>query len=381
MKRTPNSTLQRELFILALLGILALVLLFLALAAAADDAMLAIVGLLQSLPLWLALWAVAWLQQAQNRAAASAAPFPSLGAANALTLWRGVLIAATAGFLLQPLPQGYITWVPALCYSLAAILDRIDGWLARNSGRVSLLGSSLDINYDAVGLVVAPLLALQYHKIPASYLCVSAAYFLFCAGLWWRRTRQLPLAPLRASALRRTFAGTQMGFIAFALWPPLQDILTRITAIAFMLPLLAGFWIDWLVVSTRLPATAAVERGFARSAKFTDTYLLPALRGALLVALWLGLQSLYDQLSPLVITLLILASGGILLGIAGRVCALALLLTLNFTSGYDFITTLALLVQFFSVWVLVFGTGRFSLWLGDEVWIQRQDGAAKASEP
>ncbi len=374
MKADVNSGLAGELFIIALLGVVALAALFIPLGSAAGT-IVAIQGLLQSIPLWAALWLLCWFRRGRNRTTPESAPLPTLGAANRLSLLRALLIAACAGFLWQPVPLAWVSYVPALCYSLAALLDRIDGYFARRHNQTTLLGSSLDTHYDAIGLVIAPLLAVQYGKLPPAYLLVSAAYYLFIAGLWWRHRLQLPVAPLRQSVLRRTLAGTQMGFVAVALWPPLQDILTRLTAIAFMVPLLIGFWVDWLIVSCRLPLNATTEQEFARVADVSARLLLPLLRLLLALALWLSIVPLLAALPQTQQLLVIAAALSMLLGIAARIGAIVLLLAMNWLTGIDFIDPATIAVQFFAVWLLLFGSGAFSLWQGDGDWINRQDGA------
>lgn len=374
MNAGMNSGPGRELFIIASLGVVALTALFIPLGLAGGT-IIAIQGLLQSIPLWAALWLLCWFQRGTNRTTPDAPLLPALGAANRLTLVRALLIAACAGFLWQPLPLDWLIYVPALCYSLAALLDRVDGYVARRHNHTTLLGSSLDTHYDAVGLVVAPLLAVQYGKLPPAYLLVSAAYYLFITGLWWRRRQQLPTAPLRASALRRTLAGTQMGFVAIALWPQLHDILTQLSAIAFMVPLLIGFWIDWLIVSCRLPLDANTEREFTRVTDVSSRLLLPLLRLLLALALWLSIVPLLAALPQLQQLLVVAAALSMLLGIAARVGAIVLLLALNWLPGIDFIDPATIAVQFCVVWLLLFGSGAFSLWHGDSDWINRQDGA------
>jgi CDP-diacylglycerol--glycerol-3-phosphate 3-phosphatidyltransferase len=124
----------------------------------------------------------------------------------------------------------------------------------RSNRQTTELGKELDTTLDAMGLVIAPLLAVLYGKLFASYLLVSVAYYLFQWGLLWRRRFDKPVYPLPPSRLRRQLAGYQMGLVATVLWPPLPALLTRPVGILFMLPMLYGFIRDWLVVSGRLSA-------------------------------------------------------------------------------------------------------------------------------
>ena len=182
--------------------------------------------------------------------------FNTLGTANRITLLRGLLIGATAGFLaMLPLqPYAGLFYVPAALYTLAAALDGLDGYVARRQQQTTRLGTELDTVMDAFGLLVAPLFAVFTGKLPAVYLLVSLAYYLFQWGIRWRQQRGRPVYALPASQVRRYLAGAQMVLVAFALWPPLPGSLTHWFSIALMIPLLLGFCRDWLHVSGWLGA-------------------------------------------------------------------------------------------------------------------------------
>lgn len=209
---------------------------------------------------WLALallcWAfVAWqcgrrLHLNQNREDNTV--YTTLGNGNRVTLVRGLLIAAAAGFLAVRALDPVLLFVPAILYTAAALGDALDGYLARRQHQVSRLGAELDTALDAMGLLIAPLLAVLYGKLHVSYLLVSIAYYLFQWGIHWRRSHHQPVYALPPSKLRRHLAGWQMGLVATALWPPIPGRITIILGTVFMLPLLFGFCRDWLHVSGRL---------------------------------------------------------------------------------------------------------------------------------
>ena len=179
----------------------------------------------------------------------------ALGLGSCITLLRGLLIAATAGFLattgleIRPL----LLYLPAILYTAAALGDVLDGYIARQRQQTTELGKELDNSLDALGLLIAPLLAVLYGKLYASYLLVSVAYYLFQWGLLWRQRFDKPTYPLPPSRFRRQMAGYQMALVATVLWPPLPAVITSPVGILFMLPMLAGFIRDWLYVSGRLP--------------------------------------------------------------------------------------------------------------------------------
>jgi len=187
--------------------------------------------------------------------------YSRLGHGNQLTLLRGFLISATAGFLTisERLDGVLLAYLPAVLYTAAAIGDALDGFLARREQQITQLGARLDNELDALGLLIAPLLAVLTSKLHVSYLLVSIAYYLFQWGLYWRRLHNKPLYPLPPSRLRRHLAGWQMGLVATCLWPPIPGEVTRFLGILFMIPLLLGFVRDWLHVSGRRTSGLAAQ--------------------------------------------------------------------------------------------------------------------------
>jgi CDP-diacylglycerol--glycerol-3-phosphate 3-phosphatidyltransferase len=363
--------LTRELRYIGLLGAAFLLLMGLTLSSLENWAMAIQWTLLSAL-----LWSLVWQQSAQrlidNRSAPGTALYPSLGWANRLTILRGFLIALCAGFLWQSLNYALLFWLPAFLYSVAAILDRVDGYVARRTQRTSEMGNALDNVFDALGLLVAPLLALDFGKIHWAYLLVSCAYYAFHLGLRWRTRQGRPNYSLTPNQLRRTLAGFQMGYVAVVLWPPFDAQITRLAGFAFMLPILIGFMIDWCVVSGRIDMQQArTERFFNSLATRSVALGQPALRLVFLIALafmitqghWQGLTLLGYVSAAILISLGIGARLGALLALA----LLALLPPLGDSAA----TTLLL---FSATWIMLLGSGRYSLWQGDDHWVERHDG-------
>lgn len=309
-----------------------------------------------------------------NRKDSETSLYSQLGLANRLTILRGSLIACTGGFLFQRLPAEGLAFIPAGCYALSAIIDRLDGFVARKTGQVSQMGMKLDTAFDALGLAIAPLLAVWYGKIHWSYLLVSCAYYLFKYGQRYRQKNDLPLFALEPKLSRRAIAGFQMGFIAVVLFPMFQPPATRIAGFAFMLPVLTGFLIDWLVVSGRISDKSFINHQLLeRGEKLISLFTQPALR-LILVGFLLTWSLRYTETSsnsPLILWTVIAGGLLILLGIMGRAAALALILLIGWMNS----SQLSSLILPISVWILVLGTGHFSLWTWDEDWVNRYDGA------
>jgi CDP-diacylglycerol--glycerol-3-phosphate 3-phosphatidyltransferase len=158
-----------------------------------------------------------------------------------------------AGFLFQPWPEsnylpGPYSWVPGLTYLAAAALDFIDGKVARACRHETRLGAFLDINLDALGLLVAPLVAVGYGQLPPVYLCVGLAYYFYVGGIWLRKKFSKPVTEPGPWRGARIIAGVQMGFVGVALLPLFKPPITTLTAYVLMVPLIAGFIRDWTIV-------------------------------------------------------------------------------------------------------------------------------------
>ncbi len=325
--------------------------------------------------LWFLVWHLSQRRLPLNRPAEGAPLYASLGLANRITVLRGFLIALTGGFIGQAINDTLLIWIPAFLYSLAAILDRVDGYVARRQRHTSLLGNALDTVFDALGLLIAPLLAVDVGKAPASYLMVSAAYYLFHLGLRWRTQHGKPVYPLVPNTLRRTLAGFQMGYIAVVLWPPFNAAVTVPAGFAFMLPLLIGFAVDWGVVSGRIRATEPpLTTFFTHLARGSESLLQPCLR--VLGAGALGWILFQHEIGTLAAVGCGTAALALLLGIGARIAALAVLVILALSADIPTDSDAVMCLLWASVGVLLLGGGRGSLWRWDDHWVTRHDGAS-----
>jgi CDP-diacylglycerol--glycerol-3-phosphate 3-phosphatidyltransferase len=215
------------------------------------------------------------------------------GAANLLTLFRGALVALLAGFLFTPRPAGPAAWLPAAIFTVGVAVDFLDGWWARRTASQTRMGSLLDVEFDALGILLAIALAVQYGRLPVPFLAVGAARYVFVAAIALRRRRGKPVAQLPPSYLRRRLAGFQMGVLAVLLWPIAVPPTTTIGEGLIGLPLLAGFVRDWLLVSGRLdPRDERYRRVLSALGRAAYRWLPLALRGALAAVAVLGLTAI-----------------------------------------------------------------------------------------
>lgn len=174
-----------------------------------------------------------------------------LGLANGLTLLRGMLYAVVAGFVVVPAGTA-LTWVPAACYGVGVVVDRLDGAVARTVGRETELGRRLDMAFDTFGFVAAPLVAVLWGLLPAYYLVLSAARYVFVAAVGIHRRRGGRVHPLPDSDLGKYLAGGQMAFATIALAPPAPTALIHAVTPLVLAPSLVVFARDYLYATGRL---------------------------------------------------------------------------------------------------------------------------------
>ena len=323
---------------------------------------------------------------ANHRRGEADRPFPTLGAANWITLLRGAAVVALAGFLpLAVLPvtarPAPLAWAPGLIYLGIALADLLDGFVARRQHRQTELGQRLDIETDAAGLLAALLVAVSLDRLPAFTLPVGLAYYLYLFGIRWRRQHQLPLVALQPRPYSRIIAGVQMGVVAAALLPLFNPSCTSIAAALVMTPLLVGFGRDWLVVSCRLRIDGNQRTSLDRWAGLVLARYLPLALRPFLLAGGILLQGAVSVPHPAWLWaqgICCLLAGA---GWMGRCAALLLALLLSCELA-PYGTGLPVLVLFgLAVTLMLSGTGPLSLWSPEEAILYRRsrDGASAGS--
>ncbi|PSP41507.1 CDP-alcohol phosphatidyltransferase family protein [Halobacteriales archaeon QH_6_64_20] len=204
-------------------------------------------------------WGFCWRLLARNRHPESGRLFRTLGPANALTLFRGGCVALAAGFLVVPMPEGWVRWVPAGLCALAGLADYGDGLVARYSGHETELGAALDVEFDGIATLVAAALCVRYGQVFAPYLAVGFARYAFVIGRVWRRWRGKRVGELPPSRVRRYLYVAQFTFSSVVLTPvvaPPLGVPAALVGGAFVL----GFARDWLSVTGRLDHPGGVDR-------------------------------------------------------------------------------------------------------------------------
>lgn len=207
---------------------------------------------------------------------AETTPIQSLGVANWITVLRGLAYACAAGFVgLIPAESGALSpifrigtfdgptvllWGPAVLYGGGALLDLVDGVVARRVGTTTVLGERLDLGYDTLGFVVAPAVGVAWGRLPAVYLALSGARYCYRFGIAVEQSRGRTIHSLPPSTLRRPLAAGQMLFLSFALVPAIPATLTRTVAPFVLAPSLVVFLRDYLSVTGRLPPWLSREK-------------------------------------------------------------------------------------------------------------------------
>jgi CDP-diacylglycerol--glycerol-3-phosphate 3-phosphatidyltransferase len=209
-----------------------------------------------AIPLGYVLWFLRdsltqnWSPEPATRSDGGGRIYPTLGIANGITVVRGWLFAGVAGFILVVPPvESAWRWLPAGWYGLGVTLDLVDGLVAKTVGRRTVLGEKLDMAFDTLGFLVAPLVGVVWGRIPVWYLSLSAARYLFKFGCWQRRRRGLSVGDLPRSSVRRLLAAIQMAFITVALLPVVPTSVVRPVAAVVLLPSLLLFSRDYLAVA------------------------------------------------------------------------------------------------------------------------------------
>jgi phosphatidylglycerophosphate synthase len=183
-------------------------------------------------------------------------PFGSFGAANQVTVARGALVALLAGLIGERADTG----APLLALSVAiavAVLDGVDGWLARRTRMASDFGARFDMETDAMLIAVLAVLAWQFGKagpwVLASGLLRYAFVVAGSAVVWLRR-------PLPPSQRRKAVAVVQVVALIVSVAPFVPTPLAGLAAAGGLGALIVSFGLDvlWLLqnaAQSRITAT------------------------------------------------------------------------------------------------------------------------------
>lgn len=108
-----------------------------------------------------------------------------------MTVIRAVLVAAVASALVFPPSRG-LALATAVVASVAAVLDGVDGWIARRTRMASAFGARFDMEVDAALILALSLVAYRDEKAGAWILASGLMRYAFVAAAavlpWMRGT-------------------------------------------------------------------------------------------------------------------------------------------------------------------------------------------------
>lgn len=178
---------------------------------------------------------------------AAHAPNARFGAANRVTLARLALVALIAACIGEPLADAdAMAWSIVAVGTTAALLDAVDGPLARRSGLASEFGARFDMETDALLTLVLCLLVFHFDKAGAWILAAGLMRYAFVLAMkpwpWLAR-------PLGPSQRRKAVCVAQITSLLVCLGPIVALPWSRAIAAASLAALAASFAIDiaWLI--------------------------------------------------------------------------------------------------------------------------------------
>jgi phosphatidylglycerophosphate synthase len=168
------------------------------------------------------------------------------GWADRVTLARLAITAVLAGQLAgQPTAAGTGVTLAAMAL-LALVLDGIDGWLARRRGEASAFGARLDMETDAVLILILCALIWAGDRTGAWVLAIGGLRyaFLMAQTVWPRLAAALP-----PSQRRRAVCAIQVGVLPICLLPAFPTNGVSLLAATALVLLCYSFTVDihWLI--------------------------------------------------------------------------------------------------------------------------------------
>ena len=180
------------------------------------------------------------------RALPAHAPHRRFGGANGITLFRLALVALLAAGVGEPALQApWLAWCVVLLATAGALLDAVDGAIARRRSQASEFGARFDMELDAFLIAVLCLAPVLLGKVGPWVLAIGAMRYAFVAAMpVWRWLDR----PLPDSLRRKTVCVVQVACLLVCLLPAVDARATAVLLGFALLALAASFFIDirWL---------------------------------------------------------------------------------------------------------------------------------------
>lgn len=174
----------------------------------------------------------------------AAHPFPVLGYANWVTVFRTALVALVAALLFEP-RSAATAWTVVVVASVAAVMDGWDGWLARRSRQASAFGARFDMEVDALLILLLSIFVWRDGKAGGWVILSGALRYAFVAGGWVLPWLNEPLPP---RVRRKAVCVVQIVGLIVAIGPIISPELSAAIAAATLALLVWSFGVDvaWL---------------------------------------------------------------------------------------------------------------------------------------
>jgi phosphatidylglycerophosphate synthase len=183
-------------------------------------------------------------------------PFPQFGAANQVTTIRAALASIIAGLIGAPETPLVANTAVGIAI-LAAVLDGLDGWLARRSGMSSDFGARFDMEIDALLIMVLALLGWRHGKAGSWVLASGLIRYLFLGiglALPWMRRELMP------SRRRQIVCVIQVCALIVILLPEVTPPQSTWIAAAALGALSYSFFVDTLWLWRQAPGVPVTAR-------------------------------------------------------------------------------------------------------------------------
>ncbi|THE65258.1 CDP-alcohol phosphatidyltransferase family protein [Salinadaptatus halalkaliphilus] len=180
----------------------------------------------------------------------------SVSGATWITIARASGVAILGGFLVGGVPTaGSVRqldgWLPGILFALVAVLDAVDGPVARGTDSVTRLGGRLDTEIDGLTVLVGTVLVVANGLAPRFFLVAGLARYAFVAAVAVWHARGRTVLELDENRVRGVLGALVLCVVWIALLPVAGPSTTRLLATIVLLPFLANFLRDWLVVTGR----------------------------------------------------------------------------------------------------------------------------------
>jgi phosphatidylglycerophosphate synthase len=172
-------------------------------------------------------------------------PYASFGPANYVTAVRALLVAAITGAIGEPATFRLAAAIAAVALAVA-VMDGLDGFLARRSRMTSAFGARFDMEVDALLIMSLSVLAWTHGKAGAWVVASGALRYLFVAAGWIWPWMDRPLMPSRR---RQTVCVIQIVALIVVVSPVVTPPASAAIAAAALLVLAGSFAVDtwWLL--------------------------------------------------------------------------------------------------------------------------------------